>query len=178
MFLNIFLEVILITILIGGSRYGYNKGFFKMAAGPVRLLLCIALSFFFSRTVAINVVAPLIISRTSESLARLALPAINAISTAVAFLFLFAVIKIILSFIISLLSRILDEGIVGKINRALGLLLAGIFALIGSMCFATLAEYLFSQEAFIDSELLKDFSGGPFYRLFTLINPVRLNFTQ
>lgn len=178
MFLNIFLEVILITILVGGSYYGYNKGFFKMAAGPVRLLLCVAVSFAFSRTVGDYFVAPIIRSHMDEGIAYFADPAISAASTALGFILLFVLARIVLSFVISLINRFLDEGIIGKINRASGFLLAGVIALLGAMCFASLAEYIFMLSVFDNSDLLKDFSGGPLYHLFTFISPVGLIFTQ
>ena len=178
MFLNIFLEVILLTIIVGGSYYGYSKGFFKIAARPARILLCLALSFTFSRVVGSIYIAPVISSRINEGVAELASSAINGISTVIAFLLLFLIIRFLLSIVISLIEGIFDNGIIGKINKALGVILAGVISLLFAMSFASLAEYILNSESFRSSNLLINFTGGPLYRLFIFFSPIRLLFTR
>ena len=60
MFLNLLLDVILLTVLIGGSYYGYKQGFFRMAAGAVRGALCLLISFSLCDRVGTTLVSPLI----------------------------------------------------------------------------------------------------------------------
>ena len=174
MFLNIFLEVFLIAIIVGGSRYGYNKGFFKMTVGPARLIVCFAVSLGYSSLVGDAIVAPILLEIIKEQITPLISLLINPISTAVAFLLLFYGMKIVISFLVSLVNRIIDEGIIGKINKSLGFIIAGIIAFIIAICFVSLSEYLIMQEAFSDSEILDDFSGGPIYKAFLSISPLRL----
>ena len=176
MVLNIILDVILIAIIAGGSRYGYNKGLFKMAEKPARLLLCMALSFALSGIVGSQFVAPIILSQI-DSIPEALFPAVNAVSSTLAFALLFYFFKIIISFILSLVSRIFDEGLIGMINRALGFALAGVIALLIAMCFASLTDYLIMQGLLSDFQLISDFSGGPLYKLLVFLSPLRMIFT-
>lgn len=178
MFLNILIEVVLLAIVLGGAYYGYNKGLFKMTAGPVKLLLCLAVSFAFSRAVGGYIVFPIIISCIEEGISSFAYPVISVISIVSSFLILFLMSRGLLSIIISLINSLLDEGIIGKVNKAIGFILAGVIASLGAMLLASLMEYVLLHEAFNDSDLLKDFSGGPIYRLFTVISPVGLISTR
>lgn len=60
MFLSLLLEVILLTVIVGGSFYGYKKGLFRMAAGPIRTALCLVISLSLCDPVGEAVIAPLI----------------------------------------------------------------------------------------------------------------------
>lgn len=172
MFLNLLIEVIIITILVGGAYYGYKRGFFRMAAKPARLALCIALSFSLCRIVGSNVLAPIISSRLNERLQVLATSAVRAASTVIAFALLFILTRLALSVVLSLAAKFLDCGIIGKINRALGFILAGLLAFVAAMCFASLADYLLGQAIFDNSDLAGNFSGGLLYRFLLMISPI------
>ena len=49
MILNLLLDLILTAIILGGLRYGYNKGLFKMVTGPIKKVLCLFFSFSYSK---------------------------------------------------------------------------------------------------------------------------------
>ena len=176
MFLNIFLEVILIAIVVGGSRYGYNRGLFKMAANPVGFIICMIVSYTYASIVGVNILSPIILAAVSDNLLPFIILIINPLSTVVAFALLFFAVKILVSFLISLVNQIFDKGIIGKINKAFGGAFSGVVAFLIATCVASLSEYIFMQGAFTDSELLDGFFGGPIYRTFLLISPLRLLF--
>ena len=176
MFLNIFLDVILITIVVGGSRYGYNRGLFKMAATPVGVILCLILSFTYSSIVGVNILSPIILAVASDNLLPFIILIINPLSTVVAFALLFFAVKILVSFLISLVNQIFDKGIIGKINKAFGGAFSGVVAFLIATCVASFSEYILMQEVFYDSKFLDGFFGGPIYRAFLSISPLRLLF--
>ena len=174
MFLNFLLDVILLTILLGGAYCGYQSGFFRMAAKPTRLVLSILLSFSLCRCLGNFLVMPAINARLGDEIRAFALPAVRALSTLIAFVLLLLLSRIVLSFAISIASRFFDSGIIGRINRSLGVILAGGIALVLAICFASIADYLFSLEAAENSDIVKEFSGGIIYRLLLMISPIGL----
>ena len=178
MFLNIVLDVILVAILIGGSGYGYNKGLFKMTAGPVRLFLCIVVSLTYCSAVGSNFIAPILQNTFKNSGTPILNTVVGIISTAVAFGILFLLIKTAISFLVSLINRLLEKGIVGKINSGLGFVFAGSIAFLTAISITTFSQYLIKQYFFLDIEAVSDFSGGPLYKFFTLISPDWLIFTN
>ena len=60
MFLKIFMEVILIGILVGGSYYGLVTGFFQMAANPLKVVAGLLFSGSLSGVVGKYIIAPII----------------------------------------------------------------------------------------------------------------------
>lgn len=174
MFLNLLIEVILLLILVGGAYYGKRIGFFKIAVKPLKLAISILFSFLLCKTVGNYLIAPLIMTRIAEEFREFAAVSVGAISTAIAFMLLLFVIRIILSFAVSVAARFFDFGIIGRINKFLGFLLATIVALILAYGFALLVEFLFTLQIFDNSSLVKDFSGGILYRLFIFISRSRL----
>ena len=174
MLLNVVLELILFTIIVGGARFGYNKGLFKITARLMRKLLCILLSISLSRLVGGYFIAPLILSRISEQTRNIAYPIVQALSMVIAFIILFFLLKIIMTFVISIIGRIFDEGVLGGVNKLLGFMLSGTAALIAAMCLASIIEYLLLHGAFDRTEITRGFSGGLLYRILALISPLKL----
>ncbi len=60
MFLKITLEILLLLVIIGGFYYGLERGFIRIAAKPIKILLCFVLAFSFCKSIGTNIVAPLI----------------------------------------------------------------------------------------------------------------------
>ena len=60
MFINILIDIILLSMIIGGFIYGYKKGFLKMTLVPAKRLLCFVASFSYSGIVGSNIVSPII----------------------------------------------------------------------------------------------------------------------
>ena len=60
MFLKIFLEIILIGIIVGGSYYGLSTGFFKLAAKPLKIAASLSFSALLCKVIGKFVIAPII----------------------------------------------------------------------------------------------------------------------
>ena len=60
MFLNLLLDIILLTVLIGGACYGYKRGLFRFAAGALRGVICFFLSISLCDYIGKNFISPLI----------------------------------------------------------------------------------------------------------------------
>ncbi len=60
MLLELLLDVIIILILVLGSYFGYTRGFFRMVARPMRLVLCLAVSLGFCRAAGESLILPLV----------------------------------------------------------------------------------------------------------------------
>lgn len=60
MFLKIFLEIILIGIIVGGSYYGIVTGFFKMAAKPIKVVASLSFAGLLCKVIGRFIVAPII----------------------------------------------------------------------------------------------------------------------
>jgi len=176
MFLNIFFDIFLVVILVGGASYGYNKGLFKMTAGPAKIILCVTLSLSYSSLVSNYIVYPFVLREFGDSITPVLNLLINPLSTAIAFGLLFFIIKTTVSFFISLLNRGLKKGIAGRINSALGFVLASTAAFLTVVAVVSIIEYLIKREAFSGISIFSGFSGGPIYRFFILISPIGLIF--
>ena len=178
MFLNIFLDIVLVAILIGGSSYGYSKGLFKMTVGPAKMIVSIVLSLNYCGVIGRIIVEPALQEVFMDSGTPIFESFVDVFSTAVAFGILFLITKTLSSFLISLINQLMEKGIVGRINSAMGLVFAGSIAFLTAISIATFSEYLLQQDVLSDIEAFSDFSGGPLYRFFTLISPGGLLYTN
>ena len=171
MFLTVFVEVILLAILIGGSYYGYNKGFFSLAIKPARTVLRIGVAFCFcvplGDAVFLPIIADLLKGRLpSEILSTVA----SLISVGVAFLVILVVSGILLSVLFSVLNYCATEGLIGRVNSLFGLVFAGFVSIVLAWLFVAIADTAMTLEAMQHSRLVHEFSGGPLYNFFSSIS--------
>ncbi len=225
MFLKILMDILLLIILVGGSYYGIIKGFFKMAAAPLKIVAGLIFSFSLCKVVGKFVIAPIIQSpvtnyikdfmyehcsdltpdnvvsemptllkmagaafnvdvtaasgaTTDEMLESVILnftsPAVNFIGMIFAFVLLFFLSKLLISLGINLVNTYVSVGVLGRINRTMGFVLAGVLAFFGAWAFAGTVDFIFHLGIFNGSELIRNFSGGLLYRLFTSFSPIEL----
>ena len=195
MLLTVIVEVILLGILIGGSYVGYKKGLFAIALKPCKTIICLGLSFVFCKTVGELVFMPMVSSYIFDKTSDIKIghseyiPAMSALEQAVvtnatslglqvaqivssifAFVLLFILARTLVSLLIYGANSVFSYGIVGRINRVLGFLCAGVVSLATAHLFTLGSQYLFSFEEFQNSELTEGFSGGLLYRLFLRLN--------
>ena len=169
MFVNMVFDVILVCILIGGSSYGYNKGLFKMAIGPIRLIFSVTISLFYCNLVGNRVIAP-VLANYVELFSIPALKAIiNPLSIAIAFGLIFLLNKIIFSFLISIINRIIEKGIAEKVDSAIGLVFAGTVAFLSVATIVSVSQYLLINNEFFGAVRSIGFSGGPLYKFFVSV---------
>ncbi len=224
MLLNLVFDVILILLLVLGSYFGYTRGFFRMVARPMRLVLCFGISIALCRPFGESLVAPLIeapISNYIEELmlekltglspdtsvieipmvmriaavifdlpadlatdtsegtvehivSSLATPAVNMISVAIAFLILLLFLRITFNLLVELADGVFSIGVIGSLNRFFGAILSCALAFVGAWLFTQGVDLLFRTPLLLDSEMTRDFDGGPIYRFFISFSPLRL----
>ena len=218
MFLNLFIELILITVIVGGSCYGYKKGVFMMVAGRIRNPLCLLLSLSLCGFVGEECIAPLIrtpiisflydflydkaravdsfelptvlkmlgavfgisfdgklTEATVDNAVRsLSEPFIDLISRAVAFIIVFIFLKLSIKLITYLADSFLDHGIIGILNHISGAVISVFVSVLFAIVITTIVDYLFRTDIFSGSRLVRDFDGGPLYRLINKLNPLTL----
>ena len=105
---------------------------------------------------------------------RLTSPAVILISVAAAFVILLFVFKYSIRFITILINFVFDGGVLGKINRMLGVVLAGALSFFAAWTFVSVLDFLFHAPIFDTSDAIRTFEGGPLYRLFNMISPIEL----
>ena len=79
--------------------------------------------------------------------AQMAVPIGNLVAVAVTYLALFIVFMILLSVLIALLDVVFTKGILGKINKGLGLLLGGVIAMVVACVVANIVGAVFADAA-------------------------------
>lgn len=106
----------------------------------------------------------------------LAAPLILTVSRIIAFVLLLIVTRLVLGLVIRLISRLFNLGILGQINRILGVLLSGFLGVIATWIFVITFDYLLrlgNSEGWFS---VTDFRSGPLYRLFLELSPLKIIF--
>ena len=105
---------------------------------------------------------------------KLTSPAIMLLSVAIAFVILLIVFRYLFRFATLLINFVLDGGLLGKINRILGVVLAGALSFCAAWAFVSVLDFIFHAPIFDASDAIRTFEGGPLYRLFNRISPMEL----
>ncbi len=101
-------------------------------------------------------------------------PAVILISIGIAFILLFLLSKLLFSGGILLINSVFDIGILGKINRTMGFILAGLLAFLAAWALVGIVDFFFHLSIFDGVEVIRSFRGGWIYRLFNSLSPIEL----
>ena len=101
-------------------------------------------------------------------------PAVVLISVVIAFILLFLLSKLLFSAAVCVVSSVFEIGVLAKINRALGFVLAGLMSFFLAWAFVSIVDFFFHLSIFDTVEFVRAFEGGPLYRLFISISPIGL----
>ena len=101
-------------------------------------------------------------------------PAITLIGIVIAFVILFFVAKLLISLGVYLVNSFCQGGVIAKINKAMGFVLAGMLSIIAAWIFVSVIEFFFHLPMFDSSAAIQSFNGGLLYRLFISISPLEL----
>ena len=101
-------------------------------------------------------------------------PVISLISTIIAFFALYILAKIAFAIVFMMINFLFKNGVFGLLNKALGVVFAGLLSIIITWGVAVLLEIVFHLPAFEGNELLYNFEGGFFYKFFNTYNPIEL----
>ena len=99
-------------------------------------------------------------------------PFTSIICTAVAFIALFFVAKLVLTLLFALIDKIVDNGIVGVANRVIGAVFMGALAFIVCWGAASIFELVINLPVFEGQTWVNEFTGGFIYKLLKSINPI------
>ncbi len=99
-------------------------------------------------------------------------PFTSIICTAIAFILLFFVAKIVLSLLFAIVNRIIDNGIVGAVNKIIGAVFMGALAFIVCWALASVFELVMNLPVFAGQAWVNEFTGGFVYKFLKSINPI------
>lgn len=101
-------------------------------------------------------------------------PAVIVISIIIAFILLLILSRLLLFVGVMAINSVFEVGVLAKINRAFGFILAAILALLAAWTFVGTVDFIFHLSIFDGVEIIRTFDGGPLYRLFGSISPIKL----
>lgn len=172
MFLNLLVEVILILIITCGSYYGYRRGFFAMAIKPAKSVVRVGASISLCLPLGENLVEPILSPIIKRNLSS---PVANILSKTFSILLAFFAVSVFFAFMLSIASGVIDlcinRGVLGRINEIVGMICATAISFFIAWIFITIFDYLTITEPFSGSRLVKEFCGGPIYKLLKAISP-------
>ncbi len=111
------------------------------------------------------------ISKIVESLAD---PVVHLLSVIFTFILVYFIAKLVYSLILSILSSMFKDGVLGFPNKILGSVFTLLFAVVISWVFVVLFDFAINSSVLADAVWVKDFEGGVIYRFFAKNSPVDL----
>ena len=116
-------------------------------------------------------------ARTSEEYIQqlvdnLATPAINLISSIIAFFILNIVLRIVLSLLLNLFGTLCNMGVIGVINKTIGCVFGFLFAFVIAWAFTFAFDYVIHIPKIASSDWAANFSGGFIYKFFRSTTPI------
>lgn len=104
----------------------------------------------------------------------LAEPVVGFVAVVVGAIALFFIGKLLFTLAFYLLNKFCSKGLLGKINKILGIIFGIFMFILTSWGVAVAISILFNLPMFSDFELLSEFRGGLLYRFFNTFNPIEL----
>ena len=111
-----------------------------------------------------------------ELVNRLSDPIVSLASGLIAFVLLFLLARLISRLILNLIYCFLEDGILGRVNSVMGVILSGFIGLVFACLTASLIDYALHLDAFSDFVALSGFQGGAIYSILRKFNLIRLIF--
>lgn len=168
MFLNLLVDIILLTIIIAGSYYGYRKGLLAIAFKPAKALLRVILTLSLCIPFGETFIAPIVSANMSIELPEVVFSlVVKVVATVLGFILLFVIFGVVLSIFSELLELLVSSGILGRINGIVGLVVASAASLIVAWGFASITSEIIAAGLLDGSDLVNDFDGGPIFNLLT-----------
>ncbi len=101
-------------------------------------------------------------------------PIVGIIAVVISAIALFFIGKLIFSGALFLLDKFCNAGLLGKINKILGIVFGSFVFILISWGIAVLLSVIFHLPVFESNELIWGFEGGLLYRFFNYMNPIVL----
>ena len=101
-------------------------------------------------------------------------PAVLLISSVIAFILLFLISKLLFSLAVSVVNSVFEIGVLSRINRVMGLIVAAFMSFFAAWAFVSLIDFVLHLSIFDSVDAVRQFDGGRLYRLFKNISPIGL----
>ena len=101
-------------------------------------------------------------------------PVLNLITSIIAFFVLYFVFKILLTIGFAIVNSIIDNGVVGIVNRVLGCIVTTFFAMMIVWGLCSISDLILNLPGINEVEWVQGFSGGWVYNFFKGLSPIDL----
>lgn len=105
---------------------------------------------------------------------NLTAPVINAASVIIAFVLIYIVTRILFAFVLMLMKGIFRRGVLGLVNKIIGLVFGLALAILAAWAVCALIGIVFDLPAFDSIPMISEFEGGFLYKFFEEHNPVEM----
>lgn len=103
---------------------------------------------------------------------HLASPSIYVVAVVISFALVYVIGRLIFAGIMFLVKYFFKDGILGTVNKTMGIVFATCLAFIAAWALAGFLEFIFNTPLF--AEGMTDFNGGLLYRFFNSFSPIEL----
>ena len=105
---------------------------------------------------------------------KLTAPLISLVAVVISFLLLYVLGKLLFALLVSLLNGIASHGVLGILNKTLGVVFSTALFILIAWGVAVVMELVFSMPAFSENPAISGFEGGIVYKFFNTYNPIEL----
>ena len=113
-------------------------------------------------------------SNAVVAVTELAAPLVTLISSVLAFLLLLLLAKICFFALVSVANQFISVGIIGVINKAMGVIACGIFSLFIVWIMVFIIDMIFHTQTFSEINLIASYKPGPIFKAMQGISPLEL----
>ena len=101
-------------------------------------------------------------------------PTVNFIGVIIAFVILLLIGRLLISLGVYLVNSYCQSGVIAKVNKVMGFVLAGLLSLLFVWAFVSVLEFFLHLPMFDNSAAVQGFTGGFIYRMFVSLSPLEL----
>lgn len=101
-------------------------------------------------------------------------PVVQVMSVIFGFVIVYFASKILLSLLMVLVNAVVNQGIAGTVNRALGCVFTLFLAFVVGWAVTSFSEFIFNIPAIASANWIEEFTGGPIYNFFKSFTPLDL----
>ena len=141
------------------------------AADELPTLLKIAAAIFGIDVSEVASGATSVIDSIAESLTA---PVVHVVSIAASFFLCYFAAKLVLGILFLIINKILEIGVLGLLNKILGVVFSGALGFVLAWAVAVVLEFVFKLPALESNAVISGFEGGAIYRFFNTYNPMEL----
>lgn len=109
-----------------------------------------------------------------EIILNITSPVISLISTVLGFIAVYLLSRLGFAIAFLIIDLVFNGGLLGAINKLLGLIFGTAFAFIIAWGLAVVLELIFNLPAFASNEFISNYEGGWLYNFFNTFNPMEL----